>query len=80
MLLDVRRRPVAKEQIQQTLVAAIEAAVLDGKLCDLAKGLHAGLEHKHAGVEAVRPADIGSGRQFLALEQLVAVLQDLRGN
>jgi len=68
MLLDVRRRPVAEELVQQALVAAIEAAVLHGELCDLAEGVNAGSEHKHAGVEAVRPADIRSGRQFLALE------------
>jgi len=78
MLLDVRRRPVAEELVQQALVASIEAAILHGKLCDLAEGVHAGSEHEHAGVEAVRPADVRSGRQFLAFEQLVAVLQDLR--
>lgn len=78
MLLNVRRRPVGKELIQQTLVTAIEAAILYGKLCDLGKSVHARFEHKHAGIEAIRPADIRSSRQFLALEELIAVLQDLR--
>jgi len=78
MLLDVRRRPVAEELVQQALIAAIETAILHGELCDLAEGVHAGSEHEHAGVEAVRPADIRSSGQFLALEQLVAVLQDLQ--
>lgn len=78
MLLNVRRRPIGKELIQQALVAAIEAAVLHGELCDLAEGLSAGLEHKHAGVEAIRPAYIRSSRQFLSLEQFIAILQNLR--
>lgn len=83
MLLDVRARPVGKVLIQQTLIAAIETAVLYGKLCDLVEGLHAGSVHKDAGVEAVGPADIRSGGEFLTFEQLVAVFQHLkkpRGN
>lgn len=77
MLLDICGRPVAKVLIQQTLIAAIEAAVLHGKLCDLGEGVHAGCEHKDARVEAVWPADIWSSGEFLTLEQLIAVLQYL---
>lgn len=77
MLLDICGRPIGKELIQQALIAAIEAAVLHGELCDLIEGLHAGLEDKHARVEAIRPADIRSSGQFLALEQLIAVFQHL---
>lgn len=78
MLLDVCGRPVGKVLIQQTLITAIEAAVLDGKLCDLVKGLHTGSEDKDTRVEAVGPAYIWSSGQFLALEQLIAVFQHLK--
>lgn len=77
MLLNICGRPIAKELIQQTLIAAIEAAILHCKLCDLAEGVHAGFEHKDARVEAVWPADIWSSGELVALKQFIAVLQHL---
>lgn len=76
-MLDILRRPVMEEQIQQTLVATVKAALADGERRQLGKLIGARTVHKHARVEAIRPADIGSGGQLFALEQLVAVLQDL---
>lgn len=78
MLLDVCGRPVGKVLIQQTLITTIEAAVLDGELCDLVEGLHTGFVYKDTRVEAVGPAYVWSSRQFLALEQFIAVFQHLK--
>lgn len=77
MLGDVAVRPVGEEQVQQALIAAIEASLFHGKVQQLAVRVHAGLVHKHARVEAVGPTDIGGRRQLLALKQLIGVLQDL---
>lgn len=76
--LDVLRRPVVKVQIQQALIAAIEAALADREGRQLGELLGTRPVDEHARVEAVRPADVRSGGQLFALEQFVAVLQDLR--
>jgi len=78
MLLNVCGRPIGKILIQKSLIAAIETAVLYGVICDLVEGLYAGSEHKYARVEAIGPAYIWSSRQFLAIEQLIAVFQYLK--
>lgn len=70
--------PVGEVQIQQALIAAIETALLDGERHQLGELIQAGPIHEHARIEAVWPADIRSGRQLFAIEQFVAVLQDLR--
>lgn len=76
-MLDILRRPVMEEQIQQTLVATVEAALADGESRQLGELIGARTVHKHARVKAIRPADVGSSGQLFAFEQLVAVLQDL---
>lgn len=77
VLLDVSVRPVGEEQVQQSLVAAIEAALLHGKVQQLGIGVHVGRVHEHARVEAVWPADVGRRGQLLTLKQLIGVLQHL---
>lgn len=77
VLLDVSVRPVGEEQVQQSLVAAIEAALLHGKVQQLGIGVHVGRVHEHARVEAVWPADVGRRGQLFTLKQLIGVLQHL---
>lgn len=66
-----------EEEIQQTLIAAVETALTDGKCRQLSKLIGARTVHEDAGVETIWPANVGSSRQLLAFEKLVTVLQDL---
>lgn len=68
--------PVGKVRVEQALVAAVEAAVRHRVLHQAAERFQVRLVHVHARVEAVGPTDVRSGRQFLPLEQLVAVPKD----
>lgn len=77
VLRNVSVRPIGEEQVQQSLVATVKAALFHGKVQELSVRVHVGFEHKHSGVEAVWPADIRGSRQLLPLKELIGVLQDL---
>lgn len=77
MLGDVLRGPVTEIHVQQALIAAVERALSGCESGDRRERLLRWSEYEYTGIEAVRPADIGRGREFLALEQLVAISYDL---
>lgn len=77
VLCDISVGPVGEEQVQQSLVATVKAALLHGKVQQFGVRVQAGLVHKHTGVEAVWPADIRGGRKLFAFKELIGVLQHL---
>lgn len=60
------------------MVATVEASLLDSELSELVERLVARAVNEDARVEAVWPAYVWGGRELFALEEFVAVLQDLR--
>ncbi|RNA33905.1 hypothetical protein BpHYR1_014761 [Brachionus plicatilis] len=65
--------PVGKKRVQKTLVAAIEAALLDSVSEQTRVGLQRRSEHKNTRVEAIGPADVGDGGKLVIVEQVVRV-------
>ena len=60
--------PTREEGIQQSLVATIEAALLNSKLGKFAESFRTWLEDKDTRVEAIWPANIWGSGQFLTFE------------
>ncbi len=59
------------------LVTAVKAALSKCELKKSTIGIHAWLEDVNTRVEAIRPAGIWCGAQFLAFKQIINVLEDL---
>lgn len=55
----------------------VKAAVFCTKLKQFAVSLHRRTENKHTGVEAVRPAGVGSSWQLLSVKQLIYIWKHL---
>ena len=64
---------VAEEVVEESLVAAVEGSGGGGGGEQGAVGLGGGLENEEAGVEAVGPAEVGSGGELVVLEEFVGV-------
>lgn len=65
-------------QLAWNAFRTIETSVRVGELNQLSVGVGARLENEHAGIEAVGPSDVGSSWELVALEELVAVLKNLK--
>lgn len=70
--------PVGKIRVEKTLITAIEASNSVSELHQFSKSFHARLEHEHAWVETVGPANVWRCWEFVVLEELIAVLKDLK--
>ena len=77
MSREIRATPVREESIEKSLIASVEGGVLlTGKGHQLPVGLLRRLVDEDTGVETIRPAGVGSGGEFLALEKIVDRLEN----
>jgi len=76
MFFDIFTRPAGEIMIQKSLIASIKGSVDAGKFDDFPEGVEVGAEDEDTTVEAVRPPGIWGSGKLLALEQVVAVLDN----
>ena len=78
VLRDVLGGPGEEVGVEKTLVTTVERPLRGGVLREPLVSVLRRTEHKHAGIEAVRPTGVRSRGKLGSIEELVAVFHHLK--